>query len=313
MAAYISTYTPLFAKSSTSLITVVDIGETPGDVFFVDSTHTSASDASGSGRRPDAPFATLAYAYSSDVLSSGDVVYVMPGHTESITGAGTVTADIAGVTVIGLGSGATRPTFNFTATDSTMLITAASNRWVNLLTVANTAVDVVDGIVVTGADCTLQDIEGREDGTTKQFALWVRLHTGAARAKLIRPRFLGAAGDGGVAAIKISGVIDGVYIADAWCVGTHSSGTIFSDASATDTMIVRAFCRQAHATKDSGIALAAGNTAVIIDPMIQSATNDADGFNLAIVAAGAAVFNPLIVNLAGEKGGATWGTASAAA
>lgn len=310
MAANVSSYTPLFARSGSGIVTVVDIGETPGNVYFVNSA--TGTDTAGYGRRPDAPFATLAFAYSSDVLASGDTVYVMPGHTESITGAGTVTADIAGVTVIGLGKGAARATFNFTATDSTMLITAASNTWVNLLTVANTALDVVDGIVVTGADCTLVDVHGREDGTTKQFVLWVRLHTGAARARLIRPRFLGAAGDAGVAAIKISGVIDGVYIEDAWCVGIHSSGTIFSDASATDTMIVRAFCRQAHATKDSGIALAAGNTAVIIDPMIQSATNDADGFNLAIVAAAGAVYNPLVVNLAGERGGA-WGTASAAA
>jgi hypothetical protein len=305
-------YTPLFANSAHGIQTVVDIAETPGNVWFVSSTATGGSDASGYGRRPDKPFATLAYAYSSDVLAANDTVYVMPGHVETIAGAGSVTADIAGVTVIGLGSGAARPTFNFTGTASTILITAASTKWVNLLTVANTAVDVVDGIIVSGADCTLVDIEGREDGTTKQFVLWLRLHTGAARARLIRPRFLGAAGDAGVAAIKISGVIDGVYIEDAWCVGIHSSGTIFSDASATDTMIVRAFCRQGHATKDSGIALAAGNTAVLRDCMIQSATNDADGFNLAIVAAAGAVFNPSVVNLAGERGGA-WGTASAAA
>jgi hypothetical protein len=310
MAAQTSAYTPLFARSGAGIVTVVDIGETPGNVFFVNSA--TGTDATGHGRRPDAPLASLSYAYSSDLVTSGDVVYVMPGHTETVGSAGAVTADIAGVTVIGLGSGATRPTFNFTTTDGTMLISAASTKWVNLLCVANTAVDVVDGIVVTGADCTLVDIHGREDGTTKQFVLWLRLHTGAARARLIRPRFLGAAGDAGVAAIKISGVIDGVYIEEAWCVGIHSSGTIFSDASATDTMIVGAFCRQAHATKDSGIALAAGNTAVIINPMIQSATNDADGFNLAIVAAAGAVYNPLVVNLAGERGGA-WGTASAAA
>lgn len=306
-------FSSLFSRRTPGgIYTIQGIDQTPGKVWFVSSTATGAGDTAGKGQSPDTPFATLAYAYSSDVLSSGDTVYVMPGHTETISGAGSVTADIAGVTVIGIGTGANRPTFNFTATSSTMLITAASTRWANLLTVANTAVDVVDGIIVTGADCELVDIHGREDGTTKQFVLWLRLHTGAARCRVIRPRFLGAAGDGGVAAIKISGVIDGVYIEDAWCVGTHSSGTIFSDASATDTMIVRAFCRQAHATKDSGIALAAGNTAVIIDPMIQSATNDADGFNLAIVAAAGAVFNPLVVNLAGERGGA-WGTASAAA
>lgn len=306
-------FTPLFSRHQPGgVYTIAGIDQVPGNVWFVDSTATGAGLTTAHGRTPDAPFATLSYAYSSDVLAADDVVYVMPGHTETIGSAGAVTADIAGTTVIGLGDGAQRPTFNFTTTDGTILITAASITFKNLLTVANTAIDVVDGIIVTGADCTLVDIHGREDGATKQFVLWLRLHTGAARAKVIRPRFLGAAGDAGVAAIKISGVVDGVLIEDAWCVGIHSSGTIFSDANATDTMIKNVFCRQAHATKDSGIALAAGNTAVILNPRIQSATNDADGFNLAIVAAGAAVFNPLVVNLAGESGGA-WGTASAAA
>ncbi len=295
-------YSPLFSrKTPGGVYTVSGIDDTPGKVWFVNSA--SGTNAAGYGMTPDSPFDTLGYAYSSDAVAAGDTVYVMPGHTETIGSAGAVTADIAGVTVIGLGRGAARPTFNFTTTDGTILITAASNRWVNLLTVANTAVDVVDGIIVTGADCELIDIHGREDGTTKQFVLWLRMHTGAARCKVIRPRFIGAAGDAGVAAIKISGVIDGVQIEDAWCVGIHSSGTIFSDASATDTLIARAFCRQAHATKDGGIVLAAGNTAVVIDCMVQSATNDADGFNLAFVGAAAAFFNPLAVNLAGEKGG----------
>ncbi len=308
-----SAFTPLFSrKQPGGVYTIAGIDAVPGNVFFVSSTATGASDAATHGTTPDTPFATLAYAYSSDRVAAGDTVYVMPGHTETIAGAGSVTADIAGVTVIGLGEGALRPTFNFTATGSTMLITAASTTWKNLLTVANTAVDVVDGIIVTGADCTLVDIHGREDGATKQFVLWLRLHTGAARARVIRPRFLGAAGDAGVGAIKISGVIDGVYIEDAWCVGIHSSGTIFSSAAATDTMIVRAFCRQAHATQDGGIVLNASNTGALIDCKVQSATNDADGFNLAIVAAAAAVYNPLVVNLAGERGGA-WGVASAAA
>src|SRR5688572_9887314 len=210
-------YSSLFSRRQPGgVYTIAGIDEVPGNVFFVSSTAAGASNASTHGTNPDTPFATLAYAYSSDRVAAGDVVYVMPGHVETIGAAGAITADIAGVTVIGLGEGALRPTFNFTTTDGTILITAASTTFKNLLTVANTALDVVDGIIVTGADCTLVDIHGREDGATKQFVLWLRLHTGAARAKVIRPRFLGAAGDAGVAAIKISGVIDGVLIEDAW-------------------------------------------------------------------------------------------------
>lgn len=308
-----SRYTPLFSRRTPGgIYTISGIDKVPAAVWFVGSTVTGAANGTSNGYSPDSPFATLSYAYSSDVLSSGDVVYVMPGHTETIGSAGAVTADIAGVTVIGLGSGAARPTFNFTTTDGTMLITAASNRWVNLLTVANTAIDVVDGIIVTGADCVLEDIHGREDGTTKQFVLWLRINTGAARCKVIRPKFEGTAGDAGVGAIKISAAVDSVYIEDAWVVGTHSSGSIFSSAAATNTIIVRPICRQSHATQDGGVVLNAGNTGMVISPRVWSATNDADGFNLALVGAGAVFFDPLVVNLAGEKGGSPL-TASAAA
>jgi hypothetical protein len=304
-------FSPLFSRRTPGgIYTVQGIDQVPGKVWFVNSA--TGSDTSGAGQSPDSPFDSLAYAYSSDVLSSGDVVYVMPGHTESITGAGTVTADIAGTTVIGLGTGASRPTFNFTATGSTFAVSGAGVKLVNLLTVANTAVDVVQGIIVTGADCQLIDIEGREDGTTKQFADWMAIHTGAARCKVIRPRFRGAAGDGGQSAIQVTAVVDGVEIRDAVIYGTFTAGGIETTAANTDMLIDRAIVRQAHATQDGGIVLNSGTTGWVVDPKIWSATNDANGFNLAIVAAGAAVYGALVVNLAGESGGA-WGTASAAA
>ena len=69
--------------------------------------------------------------------------------------------------------------------------------------------------------------------------------------------------------------------------------------------------RNRHATRDSGISLVATTTGQIHSPRIRTATNDADGFNLAIVAAAMQVFDPLVVNADGERGGA-WGTASAA-
>jgi hypothetical protein len=87
----------------------------------------------GAGRNPDKPFATLAYAFSSDLVAAGDVVYVMPGHTESIATAGGITADIAGVRVIGLGWGSNRPTFTWTETDATIAVSASSVEFHNIL------------------------------------------------------------------------------------------------------------------------------------------------------------------------------------
>jgi hypothetical protein len=72
------------------------------------------------------PFATLAYALTKCVAGDGDFIYVLPGHTESITAAGTITMDKALVTVIGLGRATERPAFTFTtATTATFLVTGS--------------------------------------------------------------------------------------------------------------------------------------------------------------------------------------------
>jgi hypothetical protein len=117
--------TPLFVrKQSGGMFVVANEGYTPGQIFFVDSTTTGATDSTGFGLNPDSPFATLAYAIGQCTASKGDTIYIKPGHTETIAGAAGVSLTIAGVRIIGLGYGANRPTFNFTATDSQFLISA---------------------------------------------------------------------------------------------------------------------------------------------------------------------------------------------
>lgn len=293
--------------------TIAGIDQAPGDVFFVDSAASGAADDSASGRTPDKPFATLAYAFSSDRVSSGDVVYVMPGHAETVDAAGDITMDIAGVSVVGLGRGAARPTFTFaTSTAATWLITAASITVGNVLCTTTGTIDVVAGIIVTGADCTLIDVEFRESAATSQFVDALGIGTGGARARLIRPKVFGAAGDASQSGIQVTAAVAEVVIEEPWVVGTFAAGCIETTAANLNMVVKGSVTRNLHATQDGGIVLNSGTTGQIINPVTQSATNDADGFNLAFVGAGAAWFNPLVVNLAGERGGAPL-TASAAA
>src|SRR5262245_26293874 len=77
----------------------------PGNVFFVQSTHTNKGDSAGKGQTPDAPFATLDYAIGQCTADQGDLIVVLPGHVETVTGAAGVALDVAGVTVLGLGAG----------------------------------------------------------------------------------------------------------------------------------------------------------------------------------------------------------------
>ena len=163
--------TGLFAKSGVGgPVIIADIEQHPGNVFFVNSA--TGTDATGYGRNPDAPLATIAYAFSSDLVAAGDVVYVMPGHTETIAAAGGITADIAGVRVIGLGWGASRPLLTWSATDSSILITAASVQFKNLRTKVSVD-EVVSMIAVSAAHVTLDaiDFEDTADAQAIQFLL----------------------------------------------------------------------------------------------------------------------------------------------
>jgi len=68
--------------------------------------------------------ATIDAAIGYTTASRGDVILVMPGHTEAIT-SGSIAMDVAGVSIIGLGTGASKPTLSFGVTSSKITVGAA--------------------------------------------------------------------------------------------------------------------------------------------------------------------------------------------
>ena len=119
----------LFSRTSGGIYAVEARELTTGNIWYVGSTQTGASDTAGYGETPDGPFATLDFAFSSGAVtaSQGDIVFVMPGHAETAsTDVELFDLDIAGVKVIGLGTGETRPTFTITHVDATCVIGAAN-------------------------------------------------------------------------------------------------------------------------------------------------------------------------------------------
>lgn len=304
---------------------LIDIREVPRNVWFVDASHSDSSDTVGAGAHPDAPFDKLSYAWSSNVFESGDICYVMPGHTETVNGAADIAMDIAGVKIRCLGWGSTRPTFTFDATGATITITAADVWFDNFLITSTGTTDVANAIAVTGADCVLGDPvdpsrgpELRDASATSQFDDFIIVGTGGARCKIYDPIIRShASGDAAEAGILVSATLDGVEIWDANIDGLFGTGCIESTAAATNMIIAGGWLRNRHATRDAGINLNASNTGWIgggrRGPLqIRSATNDANGFNLAIVGAAMQVQGAeIVVNADGERGGA-WGTQSTA-
>lgn len=128
---------------------------TTGNVWFVDSGHANAENSTARGTSADLPFASIDYAVGQCTANNGDYIIVMPGHTETVTAAGGLDLDVAGITIVGVGRGTSQPKISLTtATTADVDIDAANVSIYNMHFVAGFA-DIVAMIDVNATDFTL--------------------------------------------------------------------------------------------------------------------------------------------------------------
>lgn len=139
------------------LFSVQDVQFCPGAVFYVGNYVTGATDGTSYGKTPAAPFATLDYAFSQCTADRGDVIFVLPQHAETTVTA-SIGADIAGVTVIGLGNGQNKPTFTCTGTAGDINVTADDITIKNIRMVSGVN-NLVDFLDLDANDFTCEDCE----------------------------------------------------------------------------------------------------------------------------------------------------------
>lgn len=109
--------------------------------FFAD--HNVVEDGTNS------VYNTVDAAISACLAGRGDVIYVAPGHTETVT-ASSIAHDVAGVMVVGLGHGESRPTFTYGAAAATITVSADNCGWTNCRFIANFA-DVASAFTLSTA------------------------------------------------------------------------------------------------------------------------------------------------------------------
>lgn len=130
-----------------------------GTVFWVSSATGSDTNDGVRGRTRELPFATIDYAVGICTASKGDVIYVLPGHTETISAANGIDADVAGIYIIGLGQGTNKPVITLgTATTATLRVNA------NNVTIRNLRfVNAIDSLAMFISDAaeytTIEDCE----------------------------------------------------------------------------------------------------------------------------------------------------------
>jgi len=139
----------------------------PGEVFWVNGSGVLPKGGiSGSDGNPGTyhkPFATIDYAIGKCTASRGDIIMVMPGHSETVTTDGGIACDVANVAIVGLGTGTSRATVVLDAAAAAVTVSAANVTLHNLLFVASFA-DVTNAIDVTAAELTVSQCEFQEEG-----------------------------------------------------------------------------------------------------------------------------------------------------
>lgn len=139
-----------------------------GDIWWVDSA-TGSDDNDGATK--DNPKATIDAAINA--ASAGDTIFVMPGHAEDITTAGAITADLANLRIIGLGTGTKIPTISTTAAAGSMVVSAEGVLVKNLKFVANFATGTTQGLSVTANGVTLEELHFRDTSAANEFLVHI--------------------------------------------------------------------------------------------------------------------------------------------
>ena len=253
--------TELFVrKQPGGVFAIAGVDKHPGSIFFVHSG--TGTDGAGYGRNPDAPVATLDYAVGLCTANKGDTIYVLPGHAETIAGAAGVNLDVIGISVVGLGNGANRPTFSFSAVASTIAVGAAGVRLANLVIEADAASTIL--LDINADDCTVEHCELREGDD--QAVTYVDLNGGANGADrcAIRRCKITSIGVGATQGIEIGAVEDALVIEDCWIDGDFSAAGIHSASIFTNALVAGNVVSNRQAG-DHAIEFTAACTGLLVD------------------------------------------------
>jgi hypothetical protein len=215
---------------------------------------------------------------------------------------------VIGVAVIGMGTGTLRPTINFTATASTLTMSAASCTLYNILLTGGIDA-VVSPVVVSASDCAIINCEYRD--VTGQCTDGILTTAGADRLLIDGLRYDGAVAAGTNAGIAIVGG-DGIVIRNLRMDGNFAVGGIdIRTTATTDLEVSEVKFRTRNAAdiflKDTITA----STGFVGPNLFLQLQDNAANITEAITGATFVQFAPImVVNLAGEIGMAINTTAS---
>lgn len=198
-------------------------------MFYVDSGGGSTT---GPGYSPETAFSTIDAAIGACTASNGDVIVVMEGHAETL--AADIDLDVAGVTILGLGTGETRPVLTVDGVGVKLDVDAANCK-VSGLVFKVSADDVTTVVDVDGAGFTIEDCEFLEGaGADEQALIYIDL---AEDRATVRRCYVKSVTAGSNSAIKISAAKDRITLTDNEVFGDFADACIHNPTGTVATRL----------------------------------------------------------------------------
>jgi len=220
--------TSLFVKKQKGgLFAIEDSSRTTGVRIYVHSG--TGSDATGYGYSPDTPVATLDYAIGLCTANQGDIIYVMPGHAESISAATSLVIDVASIKIIGLGYGANRPKLTFSTADTaTISVTAANVTIENIQFYADYPGGIAVGITLaaTADGFRLINCRAEEAANTKEFLIFISVAAACHDVGIDGLDFFGVDGGSDTQCIIFAGASNYSFVRNSRIYGDFSGAVI---------------------------------------------------------------------------------------
>ncbi len=207
-----------------------------GQAFYVDSNVGTAGD----GTTVEKAVATIDEAVGLCTASRGDIIYVVQGHAEAITTATSLVADVAGVSIIGMGNGSLIPTLTFTTADTALVsVTAANVRISGIKFVANFA-DVASLITLaaTADGATVDNCVFTDTSTILNMLVCITVAANCDNIVIAYNRFDAVPSATSDNAILLAGGSDNSRIIGNTIYGTFTDGGILASAAASTNITI---------------------------------------------------------------------------
>ena len=205
-----------------------------GKTFFVLKTSSSLYRDFANSKASGTVFATITAALGACVASRGDRIYVLPGHTETVTAA--ITVSKAGVSIIGLGNGLLRPQITGNGTIDAINVTGANVTIENIGFPAPETTAQTSDINVAAAGCTIRNTSHIGSQTSKVKTDTITVASGGDDVTIEDVEIYNTVVDA-VSAISLEAAVARAKIRRNTIMGTYTTANIMDEATATLAMV----------------------------------------------------------------------------